>query len=113
MIPYFLIILGIVGLLGGVLIVLVLKSKIAGRLRQLLLLTGGSVVGFFVCVILHNVLYALAILTGDIVVLHYLFEFLHAAFFLIATLLCPLGFITGLIGSVSQFIKRPSKVLTK
>jgi len=108
-IPYFLIILGIVGLGGGVLLVLVKKSKIAGGLRKFLLLTGGSVVGFFACVLLHNFLYALAILTANITILHYLFEVLHVIFFLIAILLCPLGFLIGIIGSLFQFIKRFQK----
>ncbi len=113
MIPYFLAILAVVGLLGGVLLVLVLRSKVVGGLKKFLLLAGGSVVGFFVCVLLHNFLYALAVLTEPISALHRLFEFLHAAFFLIAILVCPLGFLTGLIGSIFQLIKQHPKVLTK
>ena len=106
MIQYFLVILGIVGLLGGVSFALVLRSKITGGLRKFLLLTAGSVVGFFVCVILHNLLYALALLTTNIPILHYFFEVLHVIFFLIAIPLCPIGFLVGLIGSATHLCKR-------
>jgi hypothetical protein len=103
--PYLLFVFITIGLFGALLVVAVLRSKIAGRLRKFLLLTGGSAVGFLVGVVLHNLLYAAAILTEPIIVLHYLCEFLHVAFFLIATILCPLGFIIGLLGSIVQFFK--------
>ena len=100
-------------LLGTALLVLTLRQKVEGKLRRFLILTGGSAAGFFVGVLLHNFLYGAAVLTKEIIVLHYLFEFLHVAFFLIATLVCPLAFVIGVIGSIVHFRKQPSKVLTK
>ena len=87
-------------LLGVALLVLTLRRKVEGKLKKFLILTGLGAAGFFVCVLLHNFLYALGVLTENIAVLHYLFEFLHAAFFLIGLLLCPLAFVIGVIGSI-------------
>jgi hypothetical protein len=103
---YLLLIFITIGLFGALLVAAVLRSEIMGKLRRFLLLTGGSAVGFLVGVILHNLLYAAAILTEQITVLHYLFEILHALFFLIATILCPLGFLIGLLGSIFHLLKQ-------
>jgi len=93
-------------LLGAFLIFLTAKSKVKGKHRKLLILTGASAAGFFVGVLLHNLLYALAIVAGHIIVLKYVFEFLHVAFFLLATIVCPLGFLIGAIGSTVLFVKK-------
>lgn len=95
---------GIFFLLGLILILLALKKE-KSLLKKFLLLTGVSASGFFVCVILHNVFYALAIVTSQIVVLKYLMEFLHAAFFLVGVIGCPIGFLVGAIGSIILFAK--------
>ena len=95
-------------LLGIVLIVLTLKLKIKGLLKKFLILTGISAAGVLAGSVLHNFLYALAVLTEHITLLHYLFEFLHAAFFIIAVLLCPIGFLVGAIGGIVLFIKKKS-----
>ena len=71
-------------LLGGVLVFLTLKSKLKGKQKTLLLLTGISALGFLVFVILHNLFYALSMLASNIIVLKSLLEFLHVAFFIIA-----------------------------
>jgi len=102
----FLLPFGVFFLLGVALLVLTLRQGIEGKPKKFLLLTGGSAAAVFVCVLLHNFLYALAILTEHILVLHYLFEFLHAAFFVVGVLACPLGFVVGVIGSVVQLRKR-------
>lgn len=93
-------------LLGAMLIFLTAKSKIKGKPRKLLMLTGVSAAGFFVSVLLHNFLYALAIVVGHIIVLKYIFEFLHATFFILAVLVCPLGFLIGTVGNATIFIKK-------
>lgn len=93
-------------LLGLVLIVLTVRTKIKGKYGKFLILTGGSAVGFFVGVLLHNFLYGLSIITTNIPVLHYLFEFLHAAFFIVAIFICPLGFLVGTIGSITTSLKK-------
>lgn len=95
-------------ILGIALVVLTRKSKLEGKQRRFLILTGTSASGFFIGVILHNFLYALGIITNSIPVLHFSFEFLHGAFFIIAVLVCPIGFIVGVVGSLVNF--RKSKV---
>ena len=91
-------------LLGIVLVIGVLKKKIKGRLRKLLILTGVSAAGFLISVILHNFFYALGIVFEKVTVLRYLMEGLHGAFFLIGIFGCPLGFLVGAVGSVVMFI---------
>jgi len=93
-------------ILGAVLIFLIFKEKIEGRLKLFLLLTGISAVGFLTSIFLHNAFYALGIVTGHIVILGYLTQVIHAAFFLIAIFVCPLVFLIGLIGSIVIFIKK-------
>ena len=82
------------------------KEKIKGNLRKHLLLTGASASGFLISVVLHNFLYALAIVFRPIYFLSKLMEFLHVAFFLIATIGCPIGFLIGVFRSVVKLIKR-------
>lgn len=107
--PQFLVPPIIFSLLGGVLIFLTTKEKVKGILRKFLILTGSSAAGFFVGVLLHNLFYAAAVLTNHILVLRYLFEILHTIFFFIAIPLCPLGFLIGVLGSVTLFVKKRKK----
>lgn len=93
--------------LGGVLIFLTIKKKVKSNLRKFLLLAGASAVGFLVFNILHNLFYALEIVTKKFFLLSSLFSFLHGAFFIIAILACPLGFLIGVVGAI-YFIYRPS-----
>lgn len=90
--------------LGFYLLYFVKKEKIHNPLRKRLMLIGVSSSGFLISVVLHNFLYALGVLTTNIFFLHYLFEFLHAAFFIIGTILCPIGFIIGVVSSVKLLI---------
>lgn len=93
-------------LLGIALIVLTLKQKVRGILRKFLILTGATSAGFFVSVLLHNFIYGLFIVLfgpgfweriglGD-----------EPFFFLLAIVVCPIGFLIGVVGSVTLFIKR-------
>ena len=63
--------------------------------KKFLVLAGGSVVGFVVGAVLHNVFYGLGELTADVAVVHYGCEFVHVAFFIVAVLFCPAGFLVG------------------
>jgi hypothetical protein len=99
----------IFSLAGFILVLLTLKQRVKGKLRKFLLLTGASAAGVFIGILLHNFLYALAILTEKIVVLHYLMEILHGTFFIIATLICPIGFLIGAIGSAVVLLKSRKK----
>ena len=97
----FLIISGVVFcLLGIALIVLTVKQKVGGLVKKFLLLTGASAVGIPNSAILHNAIYALFILwqgegfwdrigLGD-----------EPFFFIIAIIVCPIGFLVGVVGSI-------------
>ena len=93
-------------LLGMTLIFLVRREKVKGKLRSFLLLTGASAAGFLVSAFLHNFLYALAIISRPIYILSKLMEVFHVAFFVMATIVCPITFVIGVIGSVVKLIKR-------
>ena len=89
--------------LGVTLIVLTVKKKVRGIRKKFLLLTGASAVGIPVFVILHNLVYALLILwfgedfwggSGD-----------EPVFFIMAIIVCPIGFLVGAVGSVVLAIK--------
>ena len=101
----FLIIMGIFFLLGGLLTFLVYKQKLGGKLKNYLLLTGFSAVGFFVFAVLHNLFYALGELSKNIAVLPTVLEYIHATFFIISVIICPIGFLIGVIGSLISITK--------
>jgi len=94
-------------LLGGALIFLTVKEKMAGTLKKFLLLTGASAVGLPVFAALHNLVYALLILwfgedfwgaSGD-----------EPVFFILAVIVCPIGFLVGAVGTIVLAIKnKPS-----
>ena len=107
--PIFLLPIAVFCLLGIALIIFTVKEKVKGKLKVFLMLTGISSAGFFICIVLHNLLYALGIISSQIVVLKYLFEILHVTFFLIATLGCPVGFLVGVVGSIVVIVKRKKK----
>jgi len=102
----FLLPLAVFSLLGILLLFLTLKQKVEGALKWFLILTGASAGGFFVFVFLHNAFYALNTIISHIIILNYLTEILHVIFFIIAVLICPLGFLIGLLGNIVLFIKR-------
>lgn len=104
--PYFIPAIAVFFLLGVILIFLAIKSKIKGKLKKFLILTGASAAGFFVFVLLHNFLYALGIVAEHIIVIKYLAEILHITSFIIAVFICPLGFLVGVIGSIVLLIKK-------
>ncbi len=78
--------------LGVTLLVLTVKKKVPGLLKKFLLLTGTSAAGLTVFVILHN------LISG-------LFNIEEAVFFILATLVCPIGFLVGAIGTIVLVLK--------
>ena len=90
-------------LLGVALIFLTVKEKVRGTLKKFLILTGASAAGFLVFALLHNAIYGLFIYWfgadfwngGD-----------EPVFFIMATLVCPIGFLVGVVGSIVLAIKR-------
>jgi len=93
-------------LTGMSLVVLAAKRIEKGLLRNFLLTAGASLTGLPVFALLYNLLYGLStypfvggfwcrIGTAE-----------EPLFFLLATLVCPLGFFVGTIGSVVLVLKR-------
>jgi len=93
----FLIPFAIFFLLAAALLVFTLRERIAGLLRAFFLLTAASAMGVFVFILLHNAVYGLFIYFfgegfwsgGD-----------EPFFFILAVIVCPLGFLVGAIGSI-------------
>jgi hypothetical protein len=77
--------------LGITLIVLTVKKKVGGKLKLYLLLAGASATGFLVFVALHNLV---AGLLGTE----------EAVFFILAAILCPVGFLVGAVGTIVLII---------
>ena len=103
----FIIISGVVFfLLGVALIFLTVKEKVRGIRKKFLILTGASAAGILVSVLLHNAIYGLFIHFfgadfwdrigpgGD-----------EPVFFIMATIVCPIGFLVGIVGSIVLAIK--------
>jgi len=107
---FFLVPFVIFSLLGILLVFLVLKQDIQGKLRKYLSLTGISAISFFIFVFLHNVFYGLGMIASNITLLKKVMEILHTIFFIIAILVCPLMFLTGVISSIIILIKIKKKV---
>ena len=72
-------------------------------LKKFLLLTGASFIGFFVFIFLHNLVYGLFIHFWGA-------DFWNGGdepfFFIMAIIVCPLGFLVGAIGSIVLAVKR-------
>jgi hypothetical protein len=83
--------------LSVTLIVLTVKKKVAGKLKKFLLLTGASAAGLPVFAVLHNVVGALLNLEEPV-------------FFILATMVCPLGFLVGAVGTIILGLKNKSSV---
>ncbi|MBA7485596.1 hypothetical protein ES707_21144 [subsurface metagenome] len=89
--------------LGGVLIFLTVRQKVGGLIKKFLLLTGASAVGIPVSVFLHNAVYGLFIYFfgegfwsgGD-----------EPFFFIMGVIVCPLGFLVGVVGNIVLVIRR-------
>ena len=101
-----LLLLVIFSLLGIALLVLTVREKAEGKLKGFLLLTGASAAGISVFGILHNLVYALAIHffgadiwnNGD-----------EPFFFILAVIVCPLGYLVGAIGSLVLYLKQKTR----
>ena len=79
--------------LGVTLLVLTAKTKMRVGLKKFLLLTEASFVGFPVFVILHNAISGLT-------------NFEEPVFFTLATIVCPIAFLVGAIGSIVLRVKK-------
>ena len=94
--------MGILFSLGVALLVLTIRTRVKGKLKGFLLLTGVAPVAMVIFAVLHNLVYALAISAfgagfwngGD-----------EPFFFIMAIIICPVAFLTGAVGSVVLAIK--------
>ena len=100
----------VIGVLGVALLVLTIKAKVRGMLNKFLLLTGASAVGLPVFAVLHNLVFALFIkLFGE--------SFWGAAgdepvFFILATMVCPIAFLVGVVGTIVLAVKNKPAIQT-
>ena len=79
--------------LGVTLLVLTAKTKVERRLKKFLLLTEASFVGFPIFALLHNAVSGLLNIE-------------EAVFFTLASVVCPVGFLVGAVGSIVLRIKK-------
>ena len=79
------------------------------KLKMFLILLIGSIVGFPVFAVLHNLFHALGKMAKDIIIVEQLLEILDVSSFLIAIFLCPIGIILGAVGSIVLSIKNKKK----
>jgi len=83
------------------------RERIVGKRKFFLLSTGISSAGFFLGVVLHNLFYALSTLTEDLIGLDAFLNVLEVGFFLVATILCPIGLLVGIVGTILLWKKFP------
>ncbi len=83
--------------LGATLLVLTAKAKVRGILKKFLLLTEASFTGLLVFGILHNVVSAL-------------FNTEEPVFFILAIIVCPVGFLVGVVGIIVLATKKKTSV---
>ena len=104
---WFFIILGVVFfLLGLALIVLTVKERVGGMLKKFLILTGASAVGLPVFVLLHNAIYGLFIYWFGADFWDRIGIEDEPFFFIMATVVCPIGFLVGAVGTIVLVMKR-------
>ena len=94
---------------GVGLIITTYKEKISGKRKLFLLFSGFSSAGFLLGVVLHNLLYALSTITENFVILNKIINFFEVASFLAATMICPVGFIVGMVGTLIILKKSQSE----
>lgn len=103
-IPFFALLLSMLTL-SIILVYLTHKQKLEKKLKKCLYLTGGSIIGMFTSIILHNLVYALGILAFSQNFWQRTGLNDEPLFFILGVLICPLLFITGAIGAIVLFTK--------
>lgn len=87
--------IGLLAILGVILLVLTVRKEVGGTSGAFLLLTGASALGMSVFAILHNLVTAMFIKIFKVNP-----NFDEPVFFILAVLVCPLGFLVGAIGTI-------------
>jgi len=97
----------ILPVLGIALIVLVSRAKLQKLAKAFFILTGSAAIGISVFAVMHNLLFALLIKLfgedfgarmGD-----------EPVFFVLATIVCPIALLVGIIGSIVLIAKKKVK----
>ncbi len=89
-------------LLGGALLFFALREKAS----RFLMLAGASAAGIVISILLHNFLYGLGIVWFGADFWDRIGLEDEIVFFLMATLVCPIGFLVGAVGSVIVAIRQ-------
>ena len=110
--PVFLSLMALCSLLGLALLILSVRWKQHTLLRTFWILAGASTTGFALGSVLHNAFYALATVTGKWPILSAAMEVLEVAFFLFATVLCPVAFLVGTVGAIVLIVRRSGRAAT-
>jgi hypothetical protein len=110
--PAFLPLVALCFLLGLALLILSVRWKQRTLLRTFWILAGASTAGSALGSVLHNAFYALATVTGNWPILNGATEVLQVAFFVIATLLCPVAFLVGTVGAIVLILRRSGPAAT-
>ena len=76
-------------------------KKLKGRLRSFVMMMGGSILGFFASVLLHNAIYAVVFVT-----LLDKPDYDEPVFFIIAVIVCPIVFIVGAVGTLVTWLRQ-------
>jgi hypothetical protein len=110
--PIFLSLVAVCFLLGLALLILSIRWQERTLLRVFWILAGASTAGAALGSVLHNAFYALATVTGRWPILNAAIEVLEVAFFVIATLLCPVAFLVGTVGAIVVLVRRRRSAAT-
>jgi hypothetical protein len=110
--PLFLSLVALCFLLGLALLILAFRWRARSLLRTFWILAGASTAGAALGSVLHNAFYALATATGQWPVIHAAMEVLEVAFFVIATVLCPVAFLVGTVGAIVLLVRHRGPAVT-
>ena len=98
---------GIAVLLGIAIIVLAARSGYDRLSKSFLILSGSSLAGILVGALLHNLVYGLVMeFGGGSRIIESVGGFTEAAFFIIGTIVSPVGFIVGAIGTIVMIARK-------
>lgn len=107
--PYIFLFWALLTLAGIGLVIITFREKIPGKLKFFLLSSGFSAAGFVLGGVLHNLFYALGTLTENLEVLRVFLNILEVTFFLTAVIICPIGLLVGVIGTLILWKKLPAE----
>ena len=98
---------GLAVLIGIAIIILAARSGYDRLARSFLILTGSSMAGILAGALLHNLIYGLVMRFGEgSGIIESVGGFIEAAFFIIGTLVSPIGFLVGAVGTIVLIAKK-------